>query len=566
MVMGRETQMKWWQKTIAYEIYVSSFKDSDGDGYGDLNGIREKLDHLEKLGVGAIWLTPVCDSPMVDNGYDVADYYAINPRYGTMEDMEALIDEAGRKGIRIVMDLVFNHTSDQCKWFLESAKSKDNPYSDWYIWRDAREDGSEPNNWRGIFGGSAWTWSEERQQYYLHTFAVQQPDLNWANPDVRNALFAVANFWLEKGVGGFRMDAIPYIKKPSDFSDGPVDDPDGLSNIHDRTANTPGILDYLHEFKEKVTAGKDIFTVGEVNGIGPDQLKDWIGDAGVFDMLFEFGHVSLGFCGAEIWCKEEPWTIRDLKRALTGSQMATAKNGWYPIFFENHDKPRSINHYFFDQADRVLAGRALGTILLTLRGTPFLYQGEEIGMTNVRWESIDDYDDISSHSQFETALINGFSKEKAMECIYRFSRDNARTPMQWSDEGNAGFSTGRPWLPVNENYSLVNVKREEEKEDSVLAWYQKLVSLRKQHPVLTCGTYTEVLANSEEIYAYIREDETETLGILVNLTGKSVPYDPAAVLAKDQSEAKILLSSYTDLDRTKPVAGILRPYEAVLMR
>ena len=556
---SEEKSLKWWQKTIAYEIYVSSFKDSDGDGYGDLNGIREELGYLQQLGVGAIWLTPVYDSPMVDNGYDVADYYSINPRFGTMEDMDALIKEADAKGIKVVMDLVFNHTSDQCEWFLESSKSKDNPYADWYIWRDAKADGSEPNNWRGIFGGSAWTWSEMRQQYYLHTFASAQPDLNWANPDVRNALFDVANFWLDKGVGGFRMDAIPYIKKPADFSDGPADDADGMVSIHDMTANTSGILDYLHEFKDKVTAGKDVFTVGEVNGIGPDQLKDWIGDAGVFDMLFEFGHISLGFHGAEIWCKEEPWTIKDLKQALSASQEATASNGWYPIFFENHDKPRSINHYFGDDANPVLSGKALATVLLTLRGTPFLYQGEEIGMTNVRWPQIEDYDDISSHSQYEIALENGFSEEKAMECIYRYSRDNARTPMQWSDEENAGFTTGTPWLPVNENYPLINTKLEETQKDSVLSWYRKLVSIRKKHPVLIDGSYTEILQENEEIYAYIREDNTEKLAILVNFSKEEQHFD--AIPDQD-----ILFSSYTASGDAKPSPGTLRPYEALILR
>ena len=286
--------LSWWQKTNVYEIYVNSFQDTDGNGYGDLNGIARRLDHLESLGVGAVWLTPVFVSPMEDNGYDVADYYTINPLYGSNADMDALIEAARDKSIRIVMDLVYNHTSDQHEWFVESSKSQDNPYSDWYIWRDAKPDGSEPNNWRGIFGGSAWTWCEARQQYYLHTFAAAQPDLNWENPDVRQALYDIANYWIDKGVGGFRMDAIPYIKKPADFSDGDPDGSDGMVNIHTMTANTDGILDFLHEFKRNVQDGTDIFTVGEANGVHAEDLPDWVGRNGVFDMIFSFDHLPGG--------------------------------------------------------------------------------------------------------------------------------------------------------------------------------------------------------------------------------------------------------------------------------
>ena len=562
-----ESDLKWWQKTNAYEIYVNSFQDSDGDGYGDINGISSRLDYLKELGVGAIWLTPVYDSPMVDNGYDVADYYSINTRYGTMADMDALISEADSRGIKIVMDLVFNHTSDKCEWFIESGKSRDNLYSDWYIWRDAKPDGSEPNNWRSIFGGSAWTWSESRQQYYLHTFASAQPDLNWDNPKVRQALFDVANFWLDKGVGGFRMDAIPYIKKPADFSDGPADDMDGMVSIHDMTANTPGILDYLSEFDINVTDGKDIFTVGEANGISADELEYWVGENGVFDMLFEFSHINLEFDGAEVWCKARSWTLKDLKKALTASQKATANNGWYPIFFENHDKPRSINHYFGDNADPVLAGRAMGTILLTLRGTPFIYQGEELGLTNVKWSSIDDYNDLNSHSQYQTALANGLSEDDAMACVYRFSRDNARTPMQWDTTKQSGFTTGTPWLPVHDDYMNVNAQTEENDTSSVLSWYKELVSFRKDHEVMTKGSYSEIFTESNDIYAFLREDHNERLLIIVNFTGENVSYDLKTEGIYDINDENILLDSYKDFtDSINPKIGDLRPYEAIIIR
>lgn len=557
---------KWWQKTHAYEIYVASFQDSNGDGTGDINGIRQRLKYLKELGVGAVWLTPVYASPMVDNGYDVSDYYAINPLFGTMEEMDALIDEAARYDIKIVMDLVYNHTSDQNKWFIESAKSRDNEYSDWYIWRDAKPDGSEPNNWRSIFGGSAWTWCEARGQYYLHTFAPQQPDLNWENPEVRQALYDIANFWADKGAGGFRMDAIPYIKKPADFSDGPVDDVDGLSSIHDATANTDGILDYLKEFKESVTVGRDIFTVGEANGVAASDLKYWVGDNGVFDMLFEFSHINLEFDGAEVWCKAKDWKLADLKKALTDSQEATANNGWYPIFFENHDKPRSIDHYFPEDADPVLAGRAMGTILLTLRGTPFIYQGEAIGLKNVKWDSIDDFNDINTKSQYELALENGYSPEEALDIVSRYSRDNARTPVQWTTEANAGFTTGTPWLPVHEDYVSQNAMVEESDDASVLSWYKALVNYKEENPVLIYGDYSEVFHDSEQIYAFIREDEYEKQLIAVNFTGEEAKFDMASEGLKAADRPDNIISSYQDIPgMDESVIGVLRPYEAVVI-
>ncbi|MBR4514407.1 MAG: alpha-glucosidase [Lachnospiraceae bacterium] len=563
--MKGDTSLRWWQKTIAYEIYVNSFQDSDGDGYGDLNGIRSRLEHLESLGVGAIWLTPVYASPMVDNGYDVADYYHINPRYGTMEEMEALIKEAGDRGIRIVMDLVFNHTSDKCVWFTESEKSAGNEYSDWYIWKDAEPDGGAPNNWRSIFGGSAWEWSESRQQYYLHTFAKEQPDLNWENPKVREELYNVALFWLDKGVGGFRMDAIPYIKKPAGFPGGEADEVDGMTGIHEMTANTPGILDFLNEFKQRVTAGRDIFTVGEANGVTPADLQRWVGRDGVFDMIFEFSHVNLDFQSDEIWCRTKKWTLRDLKEAITASQKATEENGWYPIFFENHDKERSIEHYFPKNADPVKAGKALATVLLMLRGTPFIYQGEELGMTNVRWPSIDDYNDINSVSQYNIALQNGLSEKEALECVYRFSRDNARTPMQWDTTEYAGFTTGTPWLPVNENYQTVNAETEALDEASVLSWYKRLARFRKEHAALVYGTYTEVLNDREDVYAFVREDGEEKLLIAVNFSGEEAEYDITSTGAGETEE--ILISSYgDDDDRGGAMLERLRPYEAVVLR
>ena len=518
--------LKWWQNSAVYQIYPKSYYDTKGDGVGDLPGISKHLDYIKSLGVGAIWLTPIYPSPMVDNGYDISDYTNIDPTYGTMADFEGLVAEGKKRNIRIVMDLVFNHSSDQNPWFLESKQSKTNPRADWYIWRDPKPDGSPPTNWRSIFGGPAWTWCQERQQYYLHTFASQQPDLNWENPEVRQALYDAARFWLDKGVGGFRIDAITYIKKPA-FVDGVPDGEDGLCGIHGMTANTPGILDYLHEFKENVFAGRDIFTVGEANGVGPKELPMWVGNDGVFDMVFEFSHMDLPLKNGELWCEPTPWKLTELKQALTASQNATKSSGWCPVFFENHDQPRCVNHFFPQNSDTEKAAKTMATVLLTLRGTPFIYEGQELGMTNVSWPSINDYNDISSHGQYDIALNKGFTPEQAMDFVHFFSRDNARTPMQWNKDSNAGFTSGKPWLPVNDNYARINVLLESQKPDSVLSWYRKLAKLRSEHRELREGTYEELMADNEQLFVFARTSGNKKLITVANFSNEnaSLPAD-----------------------------------------
>lgn len=551
--------LKWWQKTAVYQIYPRSFQDTTGSGEGDIQGITQHLDYLAKLGVGAVWLTPIYPSPMVDNGYDISDYTSIDPRYGTMADMEALIAEGKKRHIRIVMDLVYNHTSDQHAWFRESKASRTNAKADWYIWRDAKEDGSAPTNWRSIFGGPAWTWCEERQQYYLHTFAKEQPDLNWENPDVRRALYDAANFWIDKGVGGFRIDAIVYIKKPAVFADGSADGADGLVSIHEMTANTPGILDYLHEFRRQVFDGHDIFTVAEANGVTPADLPHWVGQDGAFSMLFEFSHVNLEFPEGEIWCRTYDWPLTKLKRALTDSQKATAENGWYPIFFENHDQIRSVSRYFPAGTDRKKAAKAMATVLFTLRGTPFVYEGEELGLANTAFPSLDDYNDISTHGQYQIALDEGYLPAEALRIVQAHSRDNARTPMQWSTAPQAGFTDGTPWLPVHGDYADWCVETEEKDPDSVLRYYRQLEKLRFQSdasPILLAGRYDELLAEDEEIYAFKRTLDGQATITLVNFTNKNVDY--AAYLTQG---AAVLLGNYDD-----PQPGRLRPAEAVVYR
>ncbi len=571
----------WWKRTVVYQIYPKSFCDTTGSGTGDLEGIIRHLDHLKELGAGAVWLTPIYPSPNVDNGYDISDYTAIAPDYGTLADFDRLVEEAGKRGIRIVMDLVYNHSSDRHAWFLESKQDRTNPRADWYVWRDPKEgtvipedgsapEGGEPTNWRGVFGGSVWTWCRERRQYYFHTFAKEQPDLNWENPEVRRALFHAANFWLDRGVGGFRIDAITYIKKPAVFADGTPDSPDGTVSVHIMTANTPGILDFLHEFRREVFDGKDIFTVGEANGVPPEELKDWVGDDGVFSMLFEFSHVLLPFDGPEIWCRPKPWKLTKLKQALDKSQAAVRDHGWLPVYFENHDRARSAD-FFFEQpfcetewssadedrpvpgavqsaphADdaggppsfelRKLRAKALAAVLLTLRGTPFVYQGEELGMPNADWKDPSEFNDLSTRWQYENAIEEGFSPEEALRFAAFFSRDNARTPMQWNSEENAGFSpaaaaaesagnsgkVSKLWLPVHEDHAGRNAAAEEADPDSVLHWYRKLTVLRREREELISGSYTDLMPDSEEVYCFARTFEGSAIVTAVNFTEKEV--------------------------------------------
>ena len=548
--------LKWWQKTALYQIYPKSFADTTGSGTGDIQGIINHLDYIKSLGIGAIWLTPIYPSPQVDNGYDIADYTAIDPRYGTMADFERLIAEADKRNIKIIMDLVYNHSSNQHKWFLESKSSRNNPKSDWYIWRDAKPDGSAPTNWRGIVGGSAWTWCEERQQYYLHTFAVEQPDLNWENPEVRQALFDASNFWLDKGVGGFRIDAIVYIKKPKEFVDGEPDATDGTSSIHTAIANTPGILDFLYEFRKKVFDGHDIFTVAEANSVQPEELKYWVGEHGAFDMLIEFNHTNVMFPNGEVWHSWEPWKLTQLKKALTESQKATMQNGWYPIYFENHDKPRCIDIFMPEGADPIKASKAMATIVFTLRGMPFIYEGQELGYRNVDWPSIDCYNDISSIDQYKWALRDGYSEAEALKFVHRFSRDNARTPMQWTNGVNAGFSTGKPWLPVHDDYDKCNADVEDRDKNSVLNYYRKLNDFRQHSEALLSGDYEELLKDDERIYAFSRSTKNSKIYVLVNFTLDEVKFS-----AEFLQSAKFIFGNYEAGDK-----GVLRPTEAVIYK
>ena len=544
---------KWWQKSVVYEIYVRSFKDSNGDGIGDLNGITSKLDYLKDLGVGAIWLTPCYVSPQADNGYDVADYYNIAPEYGTMEDMDNLIAEASKRDIKIVMDLVFNHTSIENEWFKTSRTSKDNDKSDWYIWEDPIN-GGPPTNWRSIFGGSAWEFDETRGQYYLHTFLKEQPDLNWENPEVRKALIDVAKYWADKGADGFRLDAITYIKKPQ-LSSKEADASDGMIGIHGVSANTEGILDFLQEFKFEVKKGRDIFIVGEANGVSPNDLEKWVGENGVLDMIFEFDHELIDLPDENKWYETRDWNLVELKDIFTESQnMIEQTNGWYPMYLENHDQPRSISHFLTDETDRDLKGKALATLMLTMRGTPFIMEGQELGLINVKWPSIDYYKDVSTINHYNFAIDMGCSTEEAMQGVHRFSRDNARTPMPWDTSKNAGFTSGTPWILVNEDYEIYNATSEAQDSNSVLNWYKTLIKLREEHNELIVGNYKEFLHEDSQIFAYTRKANNKEAIVLINLSNQEAKYDETYI-----KNSKLLISTNSENKE-----GILAPYEAVI--
>ena len=472
--------------------------------------------------------------------------------------MDTLIAEGKKRDIRIVMDLVYNHTSDRHAWFQESKCSRTNDKADWYIWRDAKEDGSAPTNWRSIFGGPAWTWCEERQQYYLHTFAVEQPDLNWENPAVRQALYDAANFWIDKGVGGFRIDAIVYIKKPAVLADGPVDGADGLSSIHKMIANTPGILDFLHEFRRNVFDGHDIFTVAEANGVTPADLPRWVGKDGAFSMLFEFSHTNLEFPDDEVWCRAETWPLTKLKKALSDSQQATAANGWYPIFFENHDQIRCVNRYFPEGTDKQKAAKAMATILFTLRGTPFIYEGQELGMANTAFARIEDYNDISTHGQYQLALDEGFAPAEALRLVQAHSRDNARTPMQWTTVPRPVLRRGHRG---SRSMTITAVLCQRGRSrcrfgPPVLSPHAAERFNGEAAAILQQGRYEELLADDERIYAFKRILDDQATLTLVNFTNETIEYDASLT-----DGATVLLGSYG-----APEAGRLRPAEAVVYR
>jgi oligo-1,6-glucosidase len=558
---------KWWKESVVYQIYPRSFQDSDGDGIGDLRGIIGRLDYLKELGVDVIWLSPVYKSPNDDNGYDISDYQDIMDEFGTLADWEELLSEMHARGIRMVMDLVVNHSSDEHPWFIESRKSKDNPYRDFYIWRPAR-DGREPNNWESFFSGSVWQYDAATDEYYLHLFSKKQPDLNWENPALRQKIYEMMRWWLDKGIDGFRMDVITMLSKTPGLPDAPVvgDKPyhwGGQYFIHG-----PRLMEYLSEMNREVLSKGDILTVGEAVMATPEHAIDLTNEeTGHLNMLFQFEHMDLDRDPDSISAKWalKRWDLLDLKRVMTRWQRDLEGKGWNSLYLSNHDQPRSVSRFGDDGYHRVHSAKLLGTFLHMLQGTPYVYQGEEIGMTNVRFPSIDDYRDIETLNMYRDFVHNrGIDPATVMAGIHAKSRDNARTPMQWDDSPNAGFTTGTPWIAVNPNYPQINVDAALTDPGSVFHYYRKLIRLRKENPVIVHGRYDLLLEAHGEIYAFTRTHGDDRLLVILNFTANQ----PVFALPSDitYSATDLMIANY-EVDTAEDIALLtLRPYEARVYR
>ena len=557
-------EKRWWKESVVYQIYPRSFCDSNGDGIGDLNGITSKLDYLKELGVDVIWLSPVYKSPNDDNGYDISDYQDIMDEFGTMEDFDRMLATAHEKGIKIMMDLVVNHTSDEHKWFIESRKSTDNPYRDYYIWRPAKEDGSLPNNWGSCFSGPAWEYDKTTDMYFLHLFSKKQPDLNWDNPVVRQEVFDMMNWWLEKGVDGFRMDVISLISKEQPELPDKEPGINGYATFN-VSANGPHVHEYLQEMRQKALNNADTITVGECSGVTLEEAKKYArSDEKELNMVFQFEHMDVDSDE-----KAGKWTtrkmdLRDLKKILTRWQKGLQDIAWNSLYWENHDQPRSVSRFGNDSDEyREISAKMLATCIHMMQGTPYVYQGEELGMTNCPFNTLENFRDLESINAFHELTEQGkMTEEEMMAAIGYKGRDNARTPMQWDDSANAGFSgaDATPWIMVNPNYTKINAKDQVSREDSVFKYYQKLIKLRHESDLIVYGTYDLILDDDKDIYAYIRTLGDEKLIVYCNFSENTREVE----LPEEFTDGKILISNYNDAKVSENIT--LRPYEAIVIQ
>ena len=549
----------WWKEAVIYQIYPRSFMDSNGDGIGDLCGITSRLDYLAELGIDVIWLSPVYSSPNDDNGYDISDYRDIMKDFGKMEDFDHLLAEAHKHNIKIVMDLVVNHTSDEHAWFIESRKSKDNPYRDYYIWKEPR-DGGAPNNWQSCFSGSAWEKDDATGMYYLHCFSKKQPDLNWENPAVRDEVFDMMSWWCEKGIDGFRMDVISMISKDPDYPDGPVKD--GLyGDLMPYVCNGPHVHEYLQEMNRRVLSKYDLLTVGEAAGVTVDEAKKYANEEGTeLNMVFHFEHTdAVSNKGSVVgkWTTRKP-VLDDIRPIMNKWQTELEGKAWNSLYWDNHDQPRAVSRFGDDSTEefRVLSAKMLATCLHMMKGTPYIYQGEEIGMTNTRFRSVEDCRDIEEINAYRQYVTDHHmvSSEEMLKCFETVARDNARTPMQWNSEKNAGFSTGTPWIPVNPNYTDINAEKALADPDSVFYYYQKLIRLRHETPVIVYGVFEPLLTDDHNVYAWRRVLGDQVLTVACNWSDQDVSCDLFENLSDGSEE---LISNYKSHKK-----GVLQPYEA----
>lgn len=539
----------WWKEAVAYQVYPRSFNDSNGDGIGDIPGLIEKLDYLENLGIDVIWLSPMYPSPNDDNGYDISDYKGIMSEFGTMNDFDQLLSNIHQRGMKLILDLVVNHTSDEHPWFIESKSSKTNAKRDWYIWADPKPDGSEPNNWESIFNGSTWEFDESTKQYYFHLFSKKQPDLNWENPDVRQAVFEMMNWWFEKGIDGFRVDAITHIKKNFEAGDLPVPDGKKFAPAFDVDMNQPGIQEWLQEMKDKSLSRYDIMTVGEANGVTPNDAEEWVGEEnGKFNMIFQFEHLGLWSTG------DTKFDVKSYKQVLNRWQKQLENVGWNALFIENHDQPRRVSTWGDDKNYWYESATSHATAYFLQQGTPFIYQGQEIGMTNYPFESIESFNDVAVKTEYQIVKKEGGDVNQLLDKYKMENRDNARTPMQWNNSINAGFTTGKPWFHVNPNYTEINVKQQLNDKFSILSYYKALIQLKKSDLIYTYGKFNMVDAENKQVFAYTRTFKNNTVLIVANLTNEvselNLPFE------LDISSVDIKLHNYhlndINLDHIKP--------------
>lgn len=539
----------WWKEAVAYQVYPRSFNDSNGDGIGDIPGLIEKLDYLENLGIDVIWLSPMYPSPNDDNGYDISDYKGIMSEFGTMNDFDQLLSNIHQRGMKLILDLVVNHTSDEHPWFIESKSSKTNAKRDWYIWADPKPDGSEPNNWESIFNSSTWEFDESTKQYYFHLFSKKQPDLNWENPDVRQAVFEMMNWWFEKGIDGFRVDAITHIKKNFEAGDLPVPDGKKFAPAFDVDMNQPGIQEWLQEMKDKSLSRYNIMTVGEANGVTPNDAEEWVGEEkGKFNMIFQFEHLGLWSTG------DTKFDVKSYKQVLNRWQKQLENVGWNALFIENHDQPRRVSTWGDDKNYWYESATSHATAYFLQQGTPFIYQGQEIGMTNYPFESIESFNDVAVKTEYQIVKKEGGDVNQLLDKYKMENRDNARTPMQWNNSINAGFTTGKPWFHVNPNYTEINVKQQLNDKFSILSYYKALIQLKKSDLIYTYGKFNMVDAENEQVFAYTRTFKNNTVLIVANLTNEvselNLPFE------LDISSVDIKLHNYhlndINLDHIKP--------------
>lgn len=552
----------WWKESVVYQIYPQSFKDSNGDGIGDIQGIIEKLDYLEDLGINVLWISPICESPLDDNGYDIADYQAIHSRYGTMEDYEQLLSEAHKRGIKVLMDLVVNHTSDEHRWFTESKKSTDNPYRDYYIWKPAK-DGKEPNNWGSIFGGSAWEYDETTDMYYLHFFSKKQPDLNWENPKVREEVFNMMKWWLDKGVDGFRMDVISMISKDQRFLDGEVKD--GLyGDAGKYVFHGPRVHEFLQEMNREALSKYDIMTVGETSGVTVEDAELYAGsDRNELNMVFQFQHVEIGSGAYGKWTTDR-YDFMEFKEIMNHWQEDLDDNTWNSLFLDNHDQPRCVSRFGNDSEEyREVSAKMLATCIHMMKGTPYVYQGEELGMTNAYFKDLSQYRDIESLQYYDEYTKAGLiDPDTMMKALQLRSRDNARTPMHWNAQKNGGFSEAEPWIGMNPNYETINAEAQVGKEDSVFSYYKKLIQLRKENEIVVYGSYKAIERENKQLFAYERELNGEKLLTVCNFTDEPAEFTVPAEFKLETAECWISNTDRTVFEQKME----LKPYEAFVLR